>query len=144
MALAFSTAYGAADGSPCKHLDSFHSCSTQFACHELDAVELIRFMQPMLSNVQHEKRGRRTGPFEKKTPSGFNARTSAAGVFAGTTVTSQPRLVSLLRMLDLMPKSYATTLYTAPPPLRFITAGLNSHSSPACSNTWLLQLVAHS
>jgi hypothetical protein len=45
------------------------------------------------------------GPFERKMPSGANARASAAVVVAGTTVTSQPAAAMLLRMLRFMPKS---------------------------------------
>ena len=47
----------------------------------------------------------RTGPLEKKTPSGFIASTSAAGVAAGKTVTSHPREDKRFRMLCLIPKS---------------------------------------
>ena len=42
---------------------------------------------------------------DRKMPSGFSASTSAAGVCAGTTVTRQPRLASMRRMLRLTPKS---------------------------------------
>jgi hypothetical protein len=42
-------------------------------------------------------------------PSGLSFSTSAAGVVAGTTVTRQPRLASMRRMLRLTPKSKATT-----------------------------------
>ena len=43
------------------------------------------------------------GPFDRKTPSGFNARISSAVAVAGTTVTSQPQSLSRRRMLRLMP-----------------------------------------
>ena len=45
------------------------------------------------------------GPLDKKMPSGLRANTSAAAVRAGTTVTRQPRLASMRRMLRLTPKS---------------------------------------
>ena len=45
------------------------------------------------------------GPFDRKTPSGTSASTSAAGVCAGTTVMRQPWSASRRRMLRLMPKS---------------------------------------
>ena len=44
------------------------------------------------------------GPFERKTPCGWRARTSAAGVDAGTTST-RAWLVRWRRIVVLMPKS---------------------------------------
>ena len=49
------------------------------------------------------------GPFERNTPSGSRARTSAAGVDAGTTSTWQPAPTRWRRIVRLIPKSYATT-----------------------------------
>ena len=45
------------------------------------------------------------GPFERKTPSGEKASASAAGVVAGTTVTTQPAAARLRRMFRFIPKS---------------------------------------
>ena len=45
------------------------------------------------------------GPFERKTPSGFIAKTSLAEVEAGTTVTRQPDCENSRRLFILTPKS---------------------------------------
>ena len=45
------------------------------------------------------------GPFDRNTPSGFNARTSFADNFAGTTVTLHPLEVSILKIFLFIPKS---------------------------------------
>jgi len=49
------------------------------------------------------------GPFERKTPSGCKARTSAARAVAGRTVSRQPESTRHRRMFRLMPKSSTTT-----------------------------------
>ncbi len=49
------------------------------------------------------------GPFEKKTPSGFIARISSAVMDDGTTLTLTPRRASNSGVIDLMPRSTATT-----------------------------------
>ena len=45
------------------------------------------------------------GPFDSTTPSARSARTSLAGVRAGSTVSRAPRRVSERRMLVFTPKS---------------------------------------
>ena len=58
------------------------------------------------------RRGR-PGPFERNTPSGSRPSTSAAGVDAGTTSTRQPAATRWVRIVRLIPRSYATTRYGA-------------------------------
>lgn len=64
--------------------------------------------QPLAQQVAHRAHRSVTaagspGPFERNTPSGASASTSAAGVLAGTTVTRRPRSAGSRRMLRLMP-----------------------------------------
>src|SRR4030095_1100610 len=65
---------------------------------------------PRTDSIRYGTPSGSPGPLERKTPSGFRARTSAAGVDAGTTVTSHAAARSWRRMLSLIPQSYATTL----------------------------------
>ena len=71
------------------------------------------------------------GPFENKTPSGFNAKTSAAGIVAGTTVILHPNAARRRMMLCFTPKSYATTC--SDPFFDAFAAAAHSHSSPVGS-----------
>ncbi|CPU65028.1 Uncharacterised protein [Mycobacteroides abscessus] len=55
------------------------------------------------------------GPFEKNTPSGAYASMSAIVEAAGTTCTRTPRWARRWGVIDLMPRSTATTVATGSP-----------------------------
>ncbi len=55
------------------------------------------------------------GPLEKKTPSGWRAEISAKVAVDGTTCTSMPRSAIRTGVIDLMPRSTATTRNDASP-----------------------------
>jgi len=121
--LMFSTICGTALGSPCTfHKPQWAAAAAEYAIVFQQAHNAGRTTQPFVMatppSLCIEKHTgtpfvvRRTGPLDRKMPSGFMASTSSAACAAGTTVTRHPADVSRRRMLCLMPKSYATTCGT--------------------------------